>query len=134
MFQQARHGVQKLDADMDRPSDQRSENLAGALTVAARATGMNRIDTVMLSEDGSQTFAVQHVIPRALAVHAHVQTAQAIHVPLEQSSAEWAKAATQPSQPLLHSPQPELRQAGNPLAQTDQPLQQPANPVIALSR
>jgi hypothetical protein len=134
MFQQARGGVHKLDTDMSRPSDQHSENLAGALTVAARAAGLNRIDIVALSEDGSRTFAVQHVIPWALAVNAHVETAQAVHTSLEQSSTEWTKAATQPTQPLLHSQEQAQQQAGNPFAQTGQPTQQQTETAIAMSR
>lgn len=134
MFQQVRSGVYKLDADMGRPSDQHSENLAGALTVAARAAGLHRIDAVALSEDGSRTFAVQHVIAQALALNAHVETAHAIQIPLERSSAQWAKASLQPLQLLLHSPEQAQQQSANPSVQAGQPLQQQAAPLIAFSR
>lgn len=84
LYEQAFAGVKKIDADMGRPSDQHSTNLAAALVVAAKAQGLTRIDTVAISEDGSRTFAVQDTSP--IRVMADVPTAQAVHTPIEQSS------------------------------------------------
>ena len=92
MFHQIRDGVYRLDAQMGRPPDQQSENLAGALTAAAKAGGLSRIDAVALSDDGSRAFALQHVVPAALTMNAQVETVQAIKTSLEQSSMEWQKA------------------------------------------
>jgi peptidoglycan hydrolase-like protein with peptidoglycan-binding domain len=86
LFQQAYDGVKKLDAAQGRTSDQHSENLAGALTVEAKAQGLKRIDTVALSDDGSKAFAAQSVIPGAFKNLAGVETAQAVHIPMEQST------------------------------------------------
>jgi hypothetical protein len=86
LFQQAYDGVKKLDAAQGRTSDQHSENLAGALTVEAKAQGLKRIDAVALSDDGSKAFAAQNVIPGAFKNVAGVETAQAVHTPMEQST------------------------------------------------
>lgn len=84
LYEQALVGVKKIDTDMGRASDQHSTNLAAALTVAAKAQGLTRIDTVALSEDGSRAFAAQNTSPfRKLA---DVPTAQATATPIEQSS------------------------------------------------
>ena len=92
MFHQIRDGVRRLDAQMGRPPDQQSENLAGALTAAAKAGGLSLVDAVALSDDGSRAFVLQHVVPAALTMNAQVETMQAINTPLEQSSMEWQKA------------------------------------------
>ena len=86
LFQQAYDGVKKVDAQHGRASDQHSENLAGALTVEAKAQGLKRIDTVALSDDGSKAFAAQNVIPGAFKNVAGVETAQAVNIPMEQST------------------------------------------------
>ena len=86
LFQQAYDGVKKLDAAQGRASDQHSENLAGALTVEAKAQGLKRIDTVALSDDGSKAFAAQNVIPGAFKNVAGVETAQAVNIPMAQST------------------------------------------------
>lgn len=84
LYEQALVGVKKIDADMGRPSDQHSANLAAALAVAAKAQGLTRIDNVAISEDGSRTFAMQETSPiRAMA---SVSTAQAVNTSIEQSS------------------------------------------------
>ena len=104
MFQQAREGVQKLDAQMGRTSDQQSDNIAGALAAAAKAGGLNRIDAVALSDNGARAFAVEHVIPNALSRDAHVQTAQAVNQPLAHSTAQWQQAAQQQNQQVAQQP------------------------------
>jgi peptidoglycan hydrolase-like protein with peptidoglycan-binding domain len=86
LFQQAYEGVKKIDAEHGRVSDQHSENLAGALTVEAKAQGLKRIDMVALSDDGSKAFAAQNVIPGAFKNVAGVETAQAVNIPMEQST------------------------------------------------
>lgn len=113
MFKQARDGVHKIDAQIGRTPDQQSDNFAGALAAAAKAGGLNRIDAVALSDNGSRAFAVEHVIPNALSRDAHVETAQAVNQPLAQSTAQWQQAAQQQTQTQ---------------AQAQQVAQQHANP------
>ncbi|WP_395117675.1 XVIPCD domain-containing protein [Rhodanobacter sp. FW102-FHT14D06] len=92
LYQQARSGVHRLDAEMHRTPDQRSDNLAAALTVEARRNGLTRIDQVALSGIGERAFAMQH---GAHAPMAHVQTADAVQTSIANSSAAWAQAAQQ---------------------------------------
>ena len=90
LFKQALASVHKIDADMGRTPDQRSINLAAALTVAAKAEGLTRIDSVAINADGSRAFAAQeHTSYRTCA---EVATAHAIHTSVAQSSGEWRTA------------------------------------------
>lgn len=116
MFKQARTGVHQIDAEHGRKPDQHSENLAGALTVAAKTGGLTRIDGVALSEDGSRAYASQHTVGRAMTSTAHVATAQAIHTPIEKSSEALAQHQTHTQ---AHAQQQ---------TQQNQQTQQPANP------
>ncbi|WP_266158618.1 peptidoglycan-binding domain-containing protein [Dyella silvatica] len=93
MFQQARSGVHQLDAEQGRVPDKLSDNIAGALTAAAKAGGLKRIDAVALSEDGTRVWAAQHVIPGALNATASVAAAQAVNTPIEKSAAVFNQAA-----------------------------------------
>lgn len=108
LYAQALAGVAKIDAGMGREVDQYSRNLAAALVPAAKAAGMSRIDSVAISEDGSRTFAVQEQI--GVRLYADVTTAQAVHVPAEQSSAR-ALATTPPGQADTVSALPLARNA-----------------------
>ena len=83
LYLQAQKAVHELDAHLGRTPDQQSNNLAAALTVAAKHQGMIRIDQVALSEDGANAFAVQH---GTLKYTAQVQTATAVNTPIAQSS------------------------------------------------
>lgn len=85
LFDQAQQHVHRIDTDMDRTPDQHSDNLAGALTVAAKHQGMSRIDEVAISEVGSRAFAMQN--HTGYRTYAEVDTAEAIKMPLVQSSA-----------------------------------------------
>lgn len=116
LYQQALRGVHLLDAQQQRTTDQQSENLAASLAVAARRDGMNRIDHVVLSDDGSRTFAVQGDTHSLFKQLAHVQTQPAVNTTVEQSSLALTQAA--PKQPAP-TPVPMHQEAG----------QQPANPI-----
>lgn len=111
MYRQARDHVHRIDSEMGRVPDQRSDNLSGSLAAAARAGGMSRIDAVALSDDGSKAFAAQNMTPKVLSLTVHVQTAQAIRTPLEQSGSAWlaaethAQKAASPSPTVPQSPQ-----------------------------
>lgn len=114
MFKQARDGVHKIDAQIGRTPDQQSDNFAGALAAAAKAGGLNRIDAVALSDNGSRAFAVEHVIPNALSRDAHVETAQAVNQPLAQSTAQWQQAAQQQTQAQTQTQAQQVAQQPNP--------------------
>ncbi|HEX5306564.1 MAG TPA: XVIPCD domain-containing protein, partial [Dyella sp.] len=104
LYEQALAGVQKIDADMGRRSDQLSRNLAANLAAEARALGLTRIDSVAISEDGARTFAVQN--ESGVRRYADVTTAQAVRTPIEQSSLRAASVQTQASEPDRASSQP----------------------------
>ncbi|WP_158879990.1 peptidoglycan-binding domain-containing protein [Rhodanobacter sp. L36] len=104
LYEQARTAVHALDAHLGRKPDQQSDQLAASLTVAARREGMSRIDTVTLSADGSNAFAVQGAADSPNKQIAHVPTAQAVNTPIEQSSQALAQLAAKPADPTLAAP------------------------------
>lgn len=95
LFQQARGAVHQLDASHQRAPDERSDNLAASLALAARRQGMNQIDHVVLSDDASRAYAVQGDLRSPFKHIAQVDTAQATATPVEQSSAAWPQAQLQ---------------------------------------
>lgn len=120
MFCQIRGHVHGIDASMGRTPDQRSDNLSGHLAVASHASGLDRVDTVALSEDGSRAFAVQERTPRVLSLLAQVDVSQALHTPLAQSSAAWLALRDLPAR----------EPAPTPTVQADPTAERP----LALSR
>ncbi|MGA7439294.1 MAG: peptidoglycan-binding domain-containing protein [Luteibacter sp.] len=104
MYEQALKAVGDLDASRGRTPDQQSRNLAGALTDAAHAQGLTRIDNVTLSGDGTRAYAVQGDMKSPFKQIAQADTTQAVKQPLEQSGANWQ----QPSQ--AQSPQAQNQQ------------------------
>jgi hypothetical protein len=87
MFCQAREGVHAIDARYGRTPDTFSANLAGSLATAAWAQGLERIDQVILGEGATRAFAVQGDPRSPLRQIACVDVAQAVAMPLAQSSA-----------------------------------------------
>jgi hypothetical protein len=88
LYRQARDAVHRLDAEHGREPDQRSENLAAALTIEAHRHGIRRITDVQLNNDASHAYVQDNSIlglPRT----ASVSVMEAIRTPLEQSSAAW---------------------------------------------
>ncbi|HZX72568.1 MAG TPA: peptidoglycan-binding domain-containing protein [Rhodanobacter sp.] len=92
LYEQARAGVRKIDAEIGHQSDGHSDNLAAALTVEARRQDLTRIDQVALSESGERAFALQS---GAFTQMAHVKTSDAVNVSIARSSAAWAQAVQQ---------------------------------------
>lgn len=86
LFSQARDGVHRLDTQHGRAPDQRSDNMAGSVAVAAKQAGMGRIDQVMLSDDRVRLYAVQGDLHSPFKQVAHVEAAQAAQTSLQQSS------------------------------------------------
>lgn len=97
LYQQARDAIHRLDAEHGRNSDQRSDNLAASLTVAAHREGMDQISHVVLSEDASRAFAMDRS-NSPLSRFAYVSVLEAINTPIEQSSAAWTQAAQERTQ------------------------------------
>lgn len=95
VFQQALDGVHKIDADRQRTPDQISQNVAASLVVAAQRAGLERIDHVVMSKDGSHVYAVQGDLNSPLKKVAEVPTQQAVNTTVEQSSRELAQAGQQ---------------------------------------
>ena len=96
-FRQACNHVYRLDQELGRAPDQLSNNLACALTVQARTDGLQRIDQVALSTDGSRLWAVQTPPGRTdhlFDIRTSVPT-DAVHMSVEQSSAQWPQAMQQ---------------------------------------
>jgi peptidoglycan hydrolase-like protein with peptidoglycan-binding domain len=114
MYLQALGAVHRLDAQQGRAPDQRSDNLAAALTAAAHGNGMSRVDHVVLSDDASRAYAVQGDINSLFKRYTDVNVAQAVGTPLAQSSVQWqhdiqplAPAQTTPPMLQTQSPQPD---------------------------
>ena len=87
--------VYQLDQQNGRTPDERSDQLASALTVSARAAGLHRIDQVALSEDASALWGAQRppgVRDHFFDQHCKVDTVQALNTPMEQSGAQWSQA------------------------------------------
>lgn len=110
VFRQAMSGVQKLDVQHGRPSDQRSENLAAALTVAARGQGLSKVDHVVMSDDGSRAWAVQGTMDSPFKKMAAVDVGQAINTPVTQSSQALAQHAATAAEQAKASPAMDARQ------------------------
>ena len=119
IYQQALDAVHRLDAQQGRAPDQRSDNLAAALVVAAQSNGMSRVDHVVLSDDASRAYAVQGDINSPLKRYTDVNVTQAIGTPVTQSSVQWQQNIQQlaPAQTT-----PPMQQTQNP--QPDQPVMQ----------
>jgi peptidoglycan hydrolase-like protein with peptidoglycan-binding domain len=119
MYLQALDAVHRLDAQRGRAPDQRSDNLAAALAIAAHGNGLSRVDHVVLSDDASRAYAVQGDIDSLFKRYTDVDVAQAIGTPLAQSSVQWRHDSRQvnPTQAT-----PPVQQMQNP--QVDQPAVQ----------
>ncbi|WP_049622998.1 T6SS phospholipase effector Tle1-like catalytic domain-containing protein [Frateuria defendens] len=97
LFRQAREHIVQLDRQLGRTPDQYTDNLASALAVQARADGLQRVDQIALSDDGSRLWAVQtppgrqdHLFDRRTSV-----PTAAANTPMEQSAAQWPQAMQQ---------------------------------------
>ncbi|MGF6712202.1 putative chitinase [Luteibacter sp. W1I16] len=88
LYRQALDGVQRLDAQHGRVSGPHTSMIAGSLTAAAVANGMQRIDHVALSDDASRAYAMQGDSKSPFKQVAEVDVLQATRTPLAQSSAE----------------------------------------------
>ena len=111
MYTQALDAVHRLDAKHGREPDQQSSQFAGSLTASAKAQGLTRIDSVVLSDDAKHAYAVQGDLNSPHKKVAEVETQKAVSTPLEQSSIAATKA--QSSDPTQGQP---TRQPQGPAA------------------
>ena len=114
MFEQAREGVHRVDAEHKRTPDERSDNLAAALTVAARSHGMQRIDHVTLNHDGTKAYAVEGDLQSPHKRVAEVETQKAIATPVEHSSLTLASKAAEHEHAQQQSQQSQQPQSPHP--------------------
>jgi|GEM_PF-6414474 len=109
LFRQAFAGMQKVDVERGRASDGATHNVSAALTSEARARGLDRIDYVVLSEDGSRAWAVQGNPNDPYKRYADVDLPQAVNQTMAQSSARWDDVVSQQASQLhtgpFHAPQ-----------------------------
>ncbi len=108
LYRQTRDAVHRLDAAHGRTPDERSDNLAGALTVSAHREGMDRVDHVALSDDASSAFAIKGDVSSPHKQVAEVATGEAVATSLVDSSAVLAAAAktTEPQDKPAEPPLP----------------------------
>lgn len=91
LYQQCVEGVHALDARLGRAPDAHSACMAASLTTLAASSGLERVDHVLLSLEGSgiapgqQVFVVQGDPGDPAHQRAHMPTGQAIATPPEQS-------------------------------------------------
>lgn len=97
-YNRTRSLVHQLDQLNGRTPDQRSDQLAAAATVAARAQGLQRIDKIALSDDASTLWAVQRPAGARDAFfdqQCKLSTVQGLNASMEHSGAQWPQAMQQ---------------------------------------
>lgn len=90
IYEQAHACVARIDESQGRAPGAHTQNFAGALTSAATAAGLNRVDHVVLNDDASRGWAVQGDLNSPFKQYTDVNVMQAVQTPLAQSSHEAA--------------------------------------------
>ncbi|MDL9998374.1 DUF2235 domain-containing protein [Variovorax sp. J22P240] len=127
LYLRTRTLVHEMDRAHGRAPDERSDNLAAALVVAARNHGMSRIDHLSPSTDAaSKIFAVRGDLKSLFKQIASVPTMESLHTPMAQSAAQWPQAMQQ-FQHHAHD-----RERAQALDQRN--AQQQAGPVMSMQR
>lgn len=120
-FKTTQSRVWALDQSLGRSPDQHSDNIASALTVQARYDGLQRIDQIALSPDGSKLWAVEMSAGRTdhlFDKRTCVSTASA-NMTMEESAASWPTAFQQFQQKAAEQNQDQ--QQAHAATQTDAP-------------
>lgn len=125
MYTQALAGVRSIDQQLGRQTDQSSRQLAGALAVGACAAGFNRVDHVVMSDDGSRAYAVQGQLNSPFKQYTDIDVARAVTVPLEQSGAQFLQASQQRDQQVA------LDQQARNQTQSQEPQAAPQHPAMS---
>lgn len=96
LYQQCKAGVAVLDQQLGRDPDEKSACMTASLTHLAVANGLERVDHVMLSDQGKQAhlgqnvFVIQGELSNPAHLRGHMSTEQAISTPVENSFREMA--------------------------------------------
>lgn len=128
-YLQTRAHVYRLDQRQGRTPDQRSDNLASALTVAARADGLQRIDQIALSEDASRLWGAERppgVRDHFFDKHTSVDILMGLSTTMEQSGAQWPQAMQQ-----FQQTQDQAQSQTQSQTQGQDVTQQAAGPVMS---
>jgi hypothetical protein len=104
LFRQAFMGVGRLDRMHGRATDLATYNLSGAVALGARKAGLEKIDQVVLSDDGTRVIAVQGDMRSPLRRLASVDVVTGVNTSLAQSSTDWSQF--QVSETHLSAPPP----------------------------
>ncbi|WP_170843562.1 peptidoglycan-binding domain-containing protein [Luteibacter sp. UNCMF331Sha3.1] len=88
MYERAHACLARIDESQGRAPGAHTQNVACTLTTFALASGMQRIDHVVLSDDASRAWAVQRQLNSPYKQLAEMNVMQAIQTPLSQSSQE----------------------------------------------
>ncbi|MGO4774132.1 XVIPCD domain-containing protein, partial [Lysobacter sp. 2RAB21] len=97
MYRQAVAGLEKLGPQAGFADRQALERAAGVLTYEARVSGLNRIDHVVQSADGSRLFAVQGELQDPAHHRVVADKAQAVGQSVEQSTRQLSQDAPSPA-------------------------------------
>ena len=93
LYEQARSLMREIDARHGRTSDQRTDQAAGAIAVAAQRKDMTRIDQLDLtSTNGERIVIIQGTPGSVQSKVAVLSTMQALDTPMAQSSREYVEA------------------------------------------
>jgi hypothetical protein len=122
LMQQARAGVEAIDARMNRTFDADSERLTASVMALARDNGIDRADHVLLSlktpqfEAGRHVFVVQGEPGDPAHRRASMPTEVAVQTPVEQSLQRLDVASTERQESLAQNQQQDMetQQRGNP--------------------
>ncbi|WP_159015362.1 peptidoglycan-binding domain-containing protein [Cognatiluteimonas profundi] len=102
LYAQALHGVRRLPEAMF-GSARAQHNAAATLTVAAHASGLHRIDHVVLGTDAVRLFAVQGRMDDPAHRRAHVDRMQAVTQTIEHATLAMQKPAMAPEPARAHA-------------------------------
>jgi len=99
LFHQSLQGIQQLNIKHGVTPSERDERFAGALAVAAAATGLAHIDRITLSQDATYAYAIDERAMNDLWCRhpwsAQVETVTALNMSLAKSSAQCEQAIQQ---------------------------------------
>lgn len=86
IYQQSHQAIRQWEQQHGIEPGEHTRNLAGALTVEVRRAGIEQVDAVAMSEDGSRAFALTRSDSAAAQQLAHVETESAVQTSLHESS------------------------------------------------
>lgn len=102
-LERIRDGVRTLDEGTGKAYDAASERLSRSLLAASKEQALDRVDHVLLGNDGRQLFAVEGGVSDPWRRWASVEVMQAMRTPLEQSDAKLDSANQRNAQQALEA-------------------------------